>query len=478
MARDRSLLLGLVLASSLPACSGDNSGPSKASNDDASVGNDAAGGGSDGGSGDATMGGDSQAPNDAGSQDGSTTSDAGAPGAPDASCALGDASIGTCTNTAPHLDDAGVANLTTLKYLAQAGIITAGLLTDNWNPTAGVGDVSTFTATFTVAATGGTHTTVQAAIDAAVAMGGTTRLYIDVTPGTYREVVCVPTSAPPITLYSTNADASQTVIVYNNYNGLTLDAGAAINPCARPSSTATTFGTAGSSTFISLAKGFQAKNITFSNDVSTTTLAGTSGTQAVALMTEADQIVLENVRALGHQDTLYIETSSAGTVLRAYVKNSYISGDVDFIFGGATFVLDGCTINFASDRRGTGDVLSPSTDVRNPYGILVTNSTFSADPSTAANSVTLGRAWDRSSTDLPTYVSTLVPTCGYPNGQALVRDSVFSAAYNATTPWSPAATSKRPFCSNPWVCTDAGAGVCPANRLFEFDDTAPDGGAL
>jgi pectinesterase len=464
-----------MFALSLPACGGDDSGPAKTSAD-ASV-SDAAGGGSDGG--DATTGGnDSQAPSDAGAgQDGSSTTDGGAPGAPDASCALGDASIGTCTNTAPHLDDAGVANLTTLKYLAQTGIISAGLMTDNWDPTAGVGDVSTFTPNFTVAATGGTQTTVQAAIDAAVAMGGTQRLYIDVTPGTYREVVCVPANAPPITLYSTNADPTQTVIVFNNYNGQALDAGA-INPCARPSSTATTYGTAGSSTFISLAKGFQAKNITFQNDVSNTTLGLTTGTQAVALMTEADQIVLENIRALGHQDTLYIETTSAGTVLRAYLKNSYVSGDVDFIFGGATFVLDGCTINFASDRRGTGDVLSPSTDVRNPYGILVTNSTFTADPSTAAGAVTLGRAWDRSSTDLPTYVSTLVPTCDYPNGQALVRDSVFSAAYNATNPWSPAATSKRPFCSQPWVCTDAGSGVCPANRLFEFGDTASDGGAL
>jgi pectinesterase len=421
--------------------------------------------------------GDSQAPSDAGSQDGSTT-DAGTPPAADASCALGDASIGTCTNTAPHLDDAGAANETTLKYLAQYGVVSAGLLTDNWDPTTtgAIGDVTTFTATFTVAPTGGTHTTVQAAIDAAVAMGGTQRLYINVTAGTYREVVCVPANAPPITLYSTNADASQTVIVYNNYNGEAFDAGA-INPCVQPSSTATTHGTAGSSTFAAFAKGFQAKNITFSNDVSNATLGTTTGTQAVALMTQADQIVLENIRALGHQDTLYIETAG-GTVYRAYVKNSFISGDVDFIFGGATFVLDGCTINFASDRRNTGDVLSPSTDVRVPYGILVTNGTFTADPDAGVNAVTLGRAWDRSSTDIPTYVSTIVPTCAYPNGQALVRDSTFSGNYNATNPWAAAATTKRPFCSEPWVCTDAGSGVCPANRLFEFNDKATDGGLL
>ena len=374
----------------------------------------------------------------------------------------------------PQLTDSEAAQDTILGYLAQAGSFTApgGLVTDHWDPTAGVGDVSTFTPTYTVAASGdgGAYTTVQAAVTAAVAAGGTSRVYILVTPGTYREVVCIGSGAPPITLYSTNADASQTVIVYNNFNGESSDAGTP-NPCSPPG--ATTYGTNGSATFAAFANGFEAKNITFSNDVTSAELGMSSGTQAVALYTQADQVVLDNVRVLGHQDSLYIETPSSNSVVRAYVKNSFVAGDVDFIFGGATFVLDGCQIQFVSDRRAPTTALAPSTDSRNNFGILVINSQFTADAKTAAGSADLGRAWDRSCTDVPTYVATCVGgTAGhYPNGQAVVRQSSLDN-HIAAAPWVASATTKRPFCSESWSCLTDGA-TCPANRLFEYQNTGP-----
>jgi pectinesterase len=385
---------------------------------------------------------------------------------------VGDANA-TCTSPRPQLTDTEAAKDTTLAYLAQAGFLSVGLVTDNWDPTAGVGDVATFTPTYTVTAGTGTYPTVQSAITAAVGAGGTSRVYVLVNPGTYPEVVCVPMSAPPITLYGASGDAStQPVIVAGNYNGETKAAGAVANPCT-PNASATTYGTAGSATFSAFAKGFQAENITFSNDVTTATLGATAGTQAVALMTQADQVVLENVRVLGHQDTLYLETSSVGTVVRTYVKNSYIAGDVDFIFGGATSVLDGCQIQFVSDRRLTGQVISPDTASLNPYGILVTNGNFTADATTGAGSVGLGRAWDRSCVDIPTYLSTCLPTGDYPNGQAVVRNSALGAQI-AADPWLAAATTKRAFCNTAWDCLDeAGAVECPANRLFEYENTGP-----
>jgi pectinesterase len=376
-----------------------------------------------------------------------------------------------CPNSRPQLTDAQATSDTVLQYLAQYGIVSSGLLTDNWDPTAGAGDVSTFIPTFTVAATGGTQTTVQAAIDAAVAQGGTNRIYILVSPGTYREVDCVPAGAPPITLYSTNADPTQTVIVFDNYNGETKAAGVAANACT-PNSTATTFGTAGSATFTSFAAGFEAKNITFSNDVTPTVLAATTGTQAVALMTQADKVILDNVRVLGHQDTLYTETPSLGTVVRAYIKGSTITGDVDFIFGGATLVLDTCQIQFVNDRRATGDILSPDTGNLNANGFLVINSTFTADANTTAGAVGLGRAWDRSCVDVPTYLSTCVASGNYPNGQAVVRQSMLGA-HIAASPWEAAATTKRGFCDTAWACAGADASACPGNRLYEYENTGP-----
>jgi pectinesterase len=309
---------------------------------------------------------------------------------------------------------------------------------------------------------------IQAAINQAVAAGGTSRVYIQLQPGTYREVVCVPANAPPITLYSTNADASQTVVVFNNYNGLAKAAGTPANPCT-PNASGTTYGTAGSATFSAFGDGFQAKNITFQNDVSDAVLAGTAGSQAVALMTEADKVILDNVRILSHQDTFYAETASSDAVVRTYVTSSFIDGDVDFIFGGATLVVDGSTIEFVSDRKTSGQALSPSTDSRSLYGELVNNSMFTGDANAPAGKYGLGRAWDRSCTDLPTYLSTCVAAGHYPNGQALVRGSTLDDHINPT-PWLPSATTSRPFCDEAWAC-EADAGDCPANRLFEYQNT-------
>jgi len=283
-------------------------------------------------------------------------------------------------------------------------------------------------------------------------------------PGTYREVVCILASKPPITLYGTGTDASQTVIVNNNYNGKAKAAGTPANPC-NPSASSTTYGTSGSATFAAYAKDFQAKNITFSNDFDETGM--TSNVQAVALMTNADKLVFDGVRVLGNQDTLYMKTPD-NTISRAYFKGCYVEGDVDFIFGAATAVLDGCEIKYVSNRRGptgTGDALSPSTDVRNPYGILVNGGSFTADAATMAAKVALGRAWDDGQVDVPTYTSK-VATGIYPNGQALVRDATLGMHVNAAVPWQAAATTSRPFSSTP---TD----TLPANRLWELNNTGP-----
>ncbi|HEX6274780.1 MAG TPA: pectinesterase family protein, partial [Polyangiaceae bacterium] len=315
-----------------------------------------------------------------------------------------------------------------------------------------------FTPNFTVAASGGTHATVQAAVTAAVTMGGTNRLFIRVMPGTYREVVCVPNTAPPITLYSTSADASQTTIVYDNLAGTTVSV---TNPCAAPSST--TYGTSGSATFAAYGAGFMAKNITFSNDGDEASVS--SGTQGVALSTRNDRLVFENVRLLGNQDTLLVGTSNVNTIMRAYFKGAHIEGDVDFICGRGTAVFDGGTIRLATNRRATGNLLAPSTDSRNPYGFLVIGATLNAASGATAAGMTLGRAWDESQVDVATY-TTNVATGVYPNGQAVVRDSTLGAHVNGASPWAAAATTSRPFSSTP-------TATLPPNRLYEFNDSGP-----
>jgi len=374
----------------------------------------------------------------------------------------------TGTVTRPQLVASSAPDYTILKYLEKGGALAAPTV-DNWDPTAGVGDVSTFTPMFTVAATGGTHTTVQAALAAATAVGGTARVYVRVMPGTYRETICIK-AGPPITLYSTTADASQTVIVNNaNAGKMYVDATTqpAWNTCAatNPPAAGANYGTSGSATVAIYVKDFQAKNLTFANDFDESGM--TSNLQAVALMTQNDKLVFENVRLLGNQDTLYVKSNNIDNAYRAYFKGSTVEGDVDFIFGRGVMVLDGCTINYTSARRGPtngGNIISPSTDARNLYGTLIINSMLTADGATNAGTVALGRAWDEGGTSGATMWPATAGITNYPNGQAVIRQSMLGAHIIGAAPWAAAASTGRPY-------STAASSSFPANRLFEYMNT-------
>jgi pectinesterase len=426
-------------------------GPAGSGGSGATGGSSTGGTGGGGNAGTADSGGNGGGGADAGQRDSTGTLDAGSIGP------LGG------TPTRPQLTNEQAAEHTILKYLARAGEVAA-LVTDNWDPTAGVGDVNAFTPQYTVAPSGGTHTTVQAAVDAAVAAGGTSRIPIAVAPGIYRETICVPSLAPPITLYGTNADAAATVIVNGNYSGKPKANGESANPC-NANLSGTTYGTSGSATFAAYAKEFQAKNLTFSNDTDESSVGAGSAIQAVALMTQGDKLVFDNVRVLGNQDTLYVKSPGPGIVSRAYFKNCYVEGDVDFVFGRATFVLDGCELKYLATRvtAGSGNVVAPSTDARNAYGILVVHSKLTAEAA-GAGTAYLGRSWDEGAGDLAGY-ATAVETGIYPNGQVLIRDSVLDAQVRPADPWRAAATTNRPYSST--------AAAYPANRLYEYNNTGP-----
>jgi pectinesterase len=341
----------------------------------------------------------------AGSGTGGTSGTSGASAGGSASMGGAAPMCGSIANTAtrPQLSSTDAAKYTILKYFAQS---------DNWDPTAGLGNASSFTANFTVAADGsGTHTTVQAAINAAAS--GTARRYILIKPGTYRGVVSY-SGATPITLYGADSDATKVVIVNN-------------------ASAAAAGGTDKSATFTGKSSGLQLLNLTVSNDFATP--ATGTNIQAVALYVTGDKTILQNVRLHGFQDTLFTDLASETATTRVYIKNSFIEGDTDFIFGAATLVIDGSSINYLSSRKtsGGGACLAPSTRVSQNYGMLVINSQFTAEAGAIANKVSLGRSWDEGG---------ITPT---PNGQAVVRETVLGAHIRKVDPWAAAATSSRAF---------------------------------
>jgi len=294
---------------------------------------------------------------------------------------------------------------------------------------------------------------------------GAARHYILVKPGTYRGAVCANGKAP-ITLYGADPDASRVVLVAGNYNGLVKAAGVSANPC-NPNLAGTTYGTSGSASVAIYSNDFHAKNVTFANDATKNVVNGTGypagasgsgGAQAVALMTQADRLVFENVRVLGHQDSLYVKTINTSTVSRAYFRDCHVEGDVDFVFGRGTMVLDRCTIRYLSTRLPAGQaaaMLAPSTSPLNRYGMLVVDSTFTADAGAQPRTTYLGRAWDEgvNSTTNPYVAGTS------PNGQLLVRNSTLGAHVRIADPWA-ASTSGREYSAQ-------------GNRFAEYLDTMP-----
>jgi len=80
------------------------------------------------------------------------------------------------------------------------------------------------------------------------------------------------------------------------------------------------------------ANDFRAENITFENSFGT-------GSQAVALLADADRVVFQNCRFLGWQDTLFVNSG------RQFFKDCYIEGHVDFIFGSGKVFFENCEIH-------------------------------------------------------------------------------------------------------------------------------------
>ncbi|KDN78583.1 pectate lyase [Streptomyces olindensis] len=233
--------------------------------------------------------------------------------------------------------------------------------------------------TLTVAKDGsGQYTSVQAAVNA-VPANNPSRVVIAVKPGTYRELVKVPSNKPHVTIQGTGGSRKDTTIVYNNASGTPKPGGG-------------TYGTGGSATVAVEADDFQARNLTISNDFDEKANQNLNGHQAVALRTAADKVFLDGIIVSGDQDTLLLDTAAKDRLGRVYVSNSYVIGNVDFIFGRATAVVDRSVITLKKRWDGTsaGYVTAPST-AANRKGILIANSTVNGDVS--AGSFYLGRPW-------------------------------------------------------------------------------------
>ncbi|UUU20380.1 pectinesterase family protein [Streptomyces sp. DSM 40750] len=326
------------------------------------------------------------------------------------------------------------------------------LLKSGTGPRSSIGTTAPTTAaaatTLTVAKDGsGQYTSVQKAVDA-VPANNTARVVISVAPGTYREVVKVPSNKPHVTIQGSGGSRKDTTIVYGNAAGMQKPDGSG------------TYGTPGSATVSVQSDDSQVRNLTVTNDFDEAANQSLSGHQAVALLTQADRIVLDGIIVNGDQDTLELETAAKDKLGRVYVTNSYVTGNVDFIFGRATVVVDKSVITLKKRWNGTsaGYITAPSTP-GNRKGILINRSTVNGDVSAA--SFFLGRNWH------PGGDTTVDP-------QTTVRNSTLSAAIKST-PWSDmGGFSWKDDRFAEYKNTGAGSGSASSNRPQLTDAQAAD----
>lgn len=306
---------------------------------------------------------------------------------------------------------------------SEQGSYTQATFLGSWSP----GTVGTKSTGDYVVSPSGPYRTVQAAVNAAIAAGGTTRKYIQIKAGTYTGLVVIP-SGVPLTVYGDSqtgvvlqlgAHYAMTGSAFKAAVGNTADFGSGApsrvsgyyNDCGSRS----TLGTNCTATVVSYASQLQIKNLTILNSYGENNTAANGQHQAVAYLNNGgDQVQLDTLRLLGNQDTLWL----AGSGKRTYVRNSFIQGDVDFIFGDMTAVFDACEIRYTNARTSTGVIAAPSHVLANK-GFLFKGGSFTTTG--GSNSVSFARQW---------------PQNGSTTGQMIVREVNLGGHIKKTAPWA------------------------------------------
>ena len=219
----------------------------------------------------------------------------------------------------------------------------------------------------------GTHTTVQAAIDAAPSAATAAKPHrILVKSGVYKEHVVVPAEKPFLQLLGEPGEAERTVI--------TLDTN--VKTPVPGDASGKTLPTPDSATVLVHAADFTAENITFEN-----TTSREARVQALAFYVTGDRAALRRCRFLGWQDTLRADAPK-GKIARQYFADCEITGHVDFIYAAGTAVFDRCHIHARAD----GYLTAASTPETTPFGYVFLDCKVTAAPE-VEKGFFLGRPW-------------------------------------------------------------------------------------
>jgi pectinesterase len=258
----------------------------------------------------------------------------------------------------------------------------------------------------------GDFTTVAAAI-AAAPNNATTEHLIFVRNGIYTEKIEIPSAKTHLTLVGEHMD--KTIIQYGDHNG-----SGKLYDGILTSSIGTAIGTFTSHTLLAQPDDFILANMTIKNS------AGPVG-QAVALNLGGDRNYVYRCRVLGHQDTFF-----SGNIGRMFFKETYVEGNVDFIFGGGVVWFQDCLI---VSNRGSSQITAASTGASLSYGYV-----FNECQILGLDGITgigLGRPWkDYCKT---VFMNSYMGKQMGPDGWSpwnVSSDKVFYAVYNNSGPGS------------------------------------------
>jgi pectinesterase len=155
------------------------------------------------------------------------------------------------------------------------------------------------------------------------------------------------------------------------------------------------WGTSGSATMTVTAPEVSLSRLTVRNGfdyIEDRRTGASGGSQAVALSLArgSDRIRVTDCAIEGYQDTLYVQEGC-----RALFRGTMVSGNVDFIFGGALARFDRCEIRsrFVPGMDVQGYVAAPSTRMSQPTGLVFHACRLSREEGLPDGTVYLGRPW-------------------------------------------------------------------------------------
>lgn len=251
--------------------------------------------------------------------------------------------------------------------------------------------------------------TIQAAVDAAERQAGRDWSSIAVGPGDFREKVVI--------------RRSRVRLVGSGIGSTRLHFDAVAETAGRFDRDG--WGTAGSATLIIDGDEVLVRGMTIENDFDYLAndarpdgdprKIGNSQGVAVQLDVHSDRVLLDRVAIIGNQDTLFTRGQ------RAFVRNSTIAGNIDFIFGNGTLLIEQSEIR--SRRRAIATapgefesfVAAPSTSLSRPVGIVFLRSRLTREAGVRDGSVALARPWH--------------PTKTFPDGRYADPDAVGQVSF-------------------------------------------------